>query len=50
MADPFSAIGCVLGVLSSLITLSRPVIKIVDDVRKASREIQISLGTFVLFS
>lgn len=40
MADPFSAIGCVLGILTSLITISQPVIKIVDNIRKAPREIQ----------
>ena len=40
MADPFSAIGCVLGMLSSLITISQPVIKILDDVKYASGDIQ----------
>ena len=40
MADPFSAIGCVLGVLSSLIAISQPVIKIVDNVRKASHDVR----------
>ena len=40
MADPFSSIGCVLGILSSLGAISQAVIKIVDDVRKASHELR----------
>ena len=51
MADPISAIGCVLGILSSLITLSQPVIKLVDDVKNASSEIQhLSKDIHALFS
>lgn len=38
MADPFSPIGCFLGILSSLQTISQVVIAIVDDVRNASHE------------
>lgn len=40
MASSFGAFGCVLGVLSTLITFSQLVIKIVDDVGKVFCEIQ----------
>ena len=40
MADPSSSIECVLGILSSLGAISQAVIKIVNDVRKASHEIR----------
>lgn len=40
MADPFSPIGCFLGILSSLQAISQAVIQIVDDVRNASLDIR----------
>lgn len=51
MADPFSITTGVLGILSSLIALSQPVIKIVDDFRKSSSEIRyLSRDIRALFS
>ena len=38
IADPFSAVDCVLGILSSLGAISQAVKNIVDNVKRASRE------------
>ena len=40
MADPFTSIGCVLGIVSSLGAISQAVIKLVGDVRKTSHELR----------
>ena len=40
MADPFTSIGCFLGILSSLLEISQAVFEIVDDVRNATHEIR----------
>ena len=40
IADPFTSIGCVLGILSSLLDISQAVLEIVDDVRIATHEIR----------
>jgi len=40
MTDPFSAITGVLGILSSVITLSNTVTRFVDDFKEASNEIR----------
>ena len=40
MADPFSTVGCVLGILSSLSAISQDVKKIVDNIKRASHEIR----------
>ena len=40
MADPFSTVGCVLSILSSLSAISQDVKNIVDNVKRASHEIR----------
>ena len=40
MADPFSTVGCVLGILSSLAAISQAVKDIVDNFKGASHEIR----------
>ena len=40
MADPFSTMGCVLGILSSLSAISQAVKCMVDNVKNASHEIR----------
>ena len=51
MADPFSTVGCVLGILSSLSAISQDVKNIVDNVKRASHAIRcISRGIHAFFS